>query len=102
MSEGNSKVAALWFLMAQSQISFLIMLPTSMGSTRTIAYNITKLSCETVVVWVVGISLDFRNFTHTLAMGINSILLITRPSLLTQDAPFYGKCCENFVPSLWG
>ena len=63
------------------------MLPTSMGSPLTITYNNTNLSFETVVVWVVGISLDFRNFTHTLAMGFKSILLTTRPSSLAHDAP---------------
>ena len=73
-----------------------------MGNPLTITYNSTSLSCETIVVWVVGISLDFRDFTHNLAMGIKYILLITRPSSLAQNAPFYGKCCENFVPSLWG
>ena len=41
----------------------------------------------TVVVWVVGISLDFKNFTHTLAIGFKSILLTTRPSSLTYDVP---------------
>ena len=34
-----------------------------------------------------GISLDFRNFTYTLAIGVKSIILITRPSSLAQDAP---------------
>ena len=61
ISEGNSKAVILWFFMAQSRISFSIMLPKSMGSPLTITYNNTNLFCETVVVWVVGISLDFKN-----------------------------------------
>ena len=59
-----------------------------MSNPLTMTYNSTNLFCETVVVWVVGISLDCRNFTHTLAMGVKSILLITHPSLLAQDTPF--------------
>ena len=87
MSVENSKAAALWFFMAQSRISFSIMLPTSMGSPLTIAYNSTSLSCEIVVVWVVGVSLNFRTFTYTLTMGFQSILLITCPSSLAHDVP---------------
>ena len=59
-----------------------------MGNPLTMTYNSTNLSYEIVVVWVVGISLDFRNFIHTLAMGVKSIILITHSSLLAQDAPF--------------
>ena len=85
--EGNSKVAVRWVLTTQSWISFVMMLPMSIGSPQTMTYNKTNLSWETVVVWVVGISLDFRNFTHTLAIGFKSILLTTRPSSLAHDAP---------------
>ena len=59
-----------------------------MGNPLTITYKSTNRSCETIVVCVVGINLDFRNFTHTLVMGVKSILLITRPSSLAQDTPF--------------
>ena len=37
-------------------------------------------SCDTVVVWVVGINLNFMNFIQTLAMGFKSILLTIRTS----------------------
>ena len=102
ISEWNSKPAALWFFMAQSWISFSVMLPTSIGNPLTMTYKSTNISCETVVVCVVDINLDFKNFTHTIARGVKSILLITRSSSLAQDAPFYGKCCKYFVLSLWG
>ena len=86
--EANSKTAILCFFIAHSLISFSIMIPTSMGNPLTMTYKSTNLSCEIVVVCVVGINLDFKNFTHTLAMGFKSILLITRPSSLAQDALF--------------
>ena len=88
MSDGNDKVAALWFFMTQSWILFSMMLPTSIGNLLTRTHRNTNLSCETVVVCVVGISLDFSNFTHTLEMGVKSILLITHLFSLAHDIPF--------------
>ena len=45
-------------------------------------------SCDTVVVCVVGINLDFKIFTYTLATCLKSIRLITQPSSLAHDVPF--------------
>ena len=58
-----------------------------MGNPLIMTYKSTNLSCEKAAVCMVGINLDFKNFTHTLAMSFKSILLITRPSSLAQDAP---------------
>ena len=64
--EGKSKEVVFWFFIAHSLISFSIMTPTSISNLLTMTYKSTNLSCETAVVYVVGINLDFKNFTHSL------------------------------------
>lgn len=86
--EGNIKAAVLCFFIAHFRISFSIISPTSIGSPQTITYKSASLSCDIVVVCVVGMSRDFKILIQILAMGFKLILFITRPSSLAQDPPF--------------
>ena len=64
------------------------MAPKLIGSSRTMTYKSTNRYWDTMVVCVVGIILDFKNLTQTLATYLRSIQLITRPSSLAHDVPF--------------
>lgn len=50
-------------------------------------YKRINLSYDTVVVRVVGINRDFRNFTQILATCFKSILFMTLPSLFAYELP---------------
>lgn len=83
--EGNNRAAVLCFFIAQSIISRSLITPTSIGSPLTMTYKRINLSCETEVVCVMGINLNFRNLTQILAMGFKSILFMTIPFSFDQE-----------------
>ena len=87
IKEWNTKAVDFCFLVTKSQISFSMIFPISMVNLFTMTYMSISQSYETIVVWVVGINLDFKNLTQTLAMCFKLILLITRPSSFIYALP---------------
>lgn len=93
MGERNSKTTDFYFFVAQSLISYSITFPILIVNAFTIANKSRSLSCDTVVVCVVGISLDFKNFT----INLRSIMLTIIASLLTHSLPSTFNVLNTFL-----
>lgn len=93
MSKGNNKTIDFYFFVAQSLISYSITLLILIVNAFTIANKSKSLSCDTVVACVVGISMDFKNFT----IDLRSIMLTILASLLTHSLPSTFNVLNTFL-----